>query len=94
MSVVFRKIYADGGTSRDSGDRTRSLPSETSFVGKSGIPGSWQNVGLWRWGRYDPGERGRYSKLQEGEPETVNEWLLGEEGRWMKWSQLARGEAT
>lgn len=49
MSVVFRKIYADGGASKDSGDGTGSLPSEMSFVGKSGISGSWQNAGLWRW---------------------------------------------
>lgn len=46
MSVVFRKIYVDGGVSKGHGGGTGSFPSETSSsVGKSDISSSWQNSG-------------------------------------------------
>lgn len=32
MSVVFRRISVDGSVSKDSGGRTRSLPSEMPVV--------------------------------------------------------------
>ena len=73
MSVVFRKIYVDGGVSRDSGDGTRSLPSEMSFVASQIFPVPGRTRASEESGGRMAGRYVRLPGVKGGEPEARSE---------------------
>ena len=78
MSVVFRKIYVDGGVSRDSGDGTRSVPSEMSFVASQIFPVPGRTRASEESGGRMAGRYVRLPGVKGGEPEARSEQIMCE----------------